>query len=159
MDFLRTDRHIILRTLNVVWFIDFKHVQKVEKYDEVVQLKYYSVEKNQAMKCIWLTDMFQGIETFLSGVKIHLVDHDNLSVVCNAQKVEINGTKTFRNVDWDVIQMTFLDLAIMWNLEENCEIHLLQRPNEFAAIETYTTTGFRYCADFDYDEDGEHIVP
>ena len=55
------------------------------------------------MKFIWLTDMFQGIETFLSGVKIHLVDLENLSVVCNAEKVEVNGQKQYKNVDWDVI--------------------------------------------------------
>ena len=41
VDFLRTDRHIILRTLNIVWFINFKDVQKVETYEEIVHLQYY----------------------------------------------------------------------------------------------------------------------
>ena len=42
----------------------------------------------------------------------------------------------------NAIQITFSELAIMWDLDENKEVTFLQKPEQFSNASDYIATGF-----------------
>jgi hypothetical protein len=42
----------------------------------------------------------------------------------------------------NAIQITFSELSIMWDLNEDKEVTFLQKPSEFATQRNFTMTGF-----------------
>ena len=50
----------------------------------------------------------------------------------------------YKQIQRDAIQITFAEVALIWDLKNNTEISTLERLTEFGTEEHHARTGFRY---------------